>query len=504
MRHFLEWMADQAPSDRPWLILGKGPSFARRGEFDLSAYRTLALNHVVRELPVDVAHAIDLDVAIDCAEAIEANAGVLVMPWVPHVANRPGERTLAELVGEVDIFGRMDRQGRLLWYDASSAKQPHGEFPIISVRFFSVEAAFNLLVAARVPEVFSLGVDGGSAYSQDFRDLNDTTRLANGRTVFDQQFEEIAKSVMASGVPFTPLGGEELIRVYVGSTEPQQLAVQVLEYSIRKHTSAPVMVFPLHHAAIPFATPKDVKNRPRTPFSFQRFTIPMLAGHQGKALYLDSDMQVFRDIRALWETPLNGADVLGARAAAPEERRPQLSVMLLDCSRLDWTPERIIGLLDSGELTYAQLMYELAVATDVRADIPASWNSLEHYDDSETALLHYTDMDTQPWLSPKNPLGHLWMRDLFEALDAGIITQKAIDAAIKKRHVRPSLGYQVKHRLADSHALPAEALALDDGWVPPHKVAHTPRTGLRAWVRRAYDGSFLQRVRRKIHDTLSI
>jgi hypothetical protein len=62
MTHFFDWLvaAGIGPSD-PWLIFGKGPSFSERGRFDLSPYRTLSLNHVVREGPVDVAHAIDLD-----------------------------------------------------------------------------------------------------------------------------------------------------------------------------------------------------------------------------------------------------------------------------------------------------------------------------------------------------------------------------------------------------------------------------------------------------------
>jgi hypothetical protein len=33
--------------------------------------------------PVDVAHAIDLDVVTACEAEIERNARVLVMPWIP-------------------------------------------------------------------------------------------------------------------------------------------------------------------------------------------------------------------------------------------------------------------------------------------------------------------------------------------------------------------------------------------------------------------------------------
>ena len=37
--------------------------------------------------------------------------------------------------------------------------------------------------------------------------------------------------------------------------------------------------------------------------------------------------------------------------------------------------------------------------TEVSYALPFKWNSLEHYDD-ETCLIHFTDMPTQPWVSP--------------------------------------------------------------------------------------------------------
>ena len=69
VRSFFDWF-EQEVNDRcvPWLILGKGPSFAKRTQFDLGQYHTLALNHVVREHPVKVAHAIYIEVIEHCAD----------------------------------------------------------------------------------------------------------------------------------------------------------------------------------------------------------------------------------------------------------------------------------------------------------------------------------------------------------------------------------------------------------------------------------------------------
>jgi hypothetical protein len=46
-----EWMASASFPDRPWLVLGKGPSFSRRAEFPLGEYNLMGLNNVVGELP---------------------------------------------------------------------------------------------------------------------------------------------------------------------------------------------------------------------------------------------------------------------------------------------------------------------------------------------------------------------------------------------------------------------------------------------------------------------
>src|SRR5437773_12170715 len=95
MKSFFEWFqSDRVNQLKPWLILGKGPSFSKRTQFDLDQYHRISLNHAVRELPVRVAHMIDLDVVNDCGDVILRNAEFLVLPWVPHVEIDPGRTTL--------------------------------------------------------------------------------------------------------------------------------------------------------------------------------------------------------------------------------------------------------------------------------------------------------------------------------------------------------------------------------------------------------------------------
>ncbi len=62
-----DWIRQSRFAPKPWLVLGKGPTFARRDEFPLGDYNLLGLNNVVAEQRVDVAHIIDIDVVERCA-----------------------------------------------------------------------------------------------------------------------------------------------------------------------------------------------------------------------------------------------------------------------------------------------------------------------------------------------------------------------------------------------------------------------------------------------------
>lgn len=489
MRSFFDWFK-QAPLDtgKPWLILGKGPSYSKRREYDVSEFHLLSLNHVVREERVDVAHIIDFGVVEACADSLDRNAGVLVMPWVPHIEPVPGKfqrghENLAELMAKSALLRRLDEAGRLLWYnlrvpnyEPNARELSHLDATPVMARYFSAEAAVNLLAQAGVRRIRTLGVDGGSTYSTTFADLNGTTLLKGVHRDFDKQFREIARTVMSKGIDYSPLdvANDEPIRIFVGSGEAQMLAVKVLEYSLRKHTDLPVQIMPLHESNITFPLPRDPANRPRTPFSFHRFFIPALAGYKGRAIYMDSDMLVFQNVRHLWTQTFNGAELLAVKGDTYSDRRPQFSVMLLDCDRLRWEIGEIVAKLDRGELDYTKLMFEMKVA-ETRAEISPEWNSLEQYEDGKTALLHYTDMDLQPWLSRENKLGYLWMRNLFEAIDDGFITTDFVREEVKRGHVRPSLLFQVRRRQEDPISL-KRAARLDRFFVPPAKAAAEAKT----------------------------
>ena len=319
----------------PWLILGKGPSFSTFASHDIAGFCILALNDAIRAVPhASIAHFIDFDAFKRCANDLH-RADAIVLPWFPHFDNKPGP-SLADLLPYEPMLQSLLSEGRLYWYDLSTSRMRHGDFPVVSARHFSAEAALDMLATAGVRCIRSLGIDGGNAYSKEFSDLSDVSLLANGRQSFDQQFESFAHVISKTDVDYSPLDMESPIRVFVAATASEALPVKVLEYSIRQHASATVVVMPLYETGIPIPRPRSHENQPRTPFSFQRFTIPQACDYRGRAIYLDSDMLVFKDIADVWQRPFGQANVLSTYADSSSGRKPQFSVMLINCGQLGW------------------------------------------------------------------------------------------------------------------------------------------------------------------------
>ena len=456
------------PKLSTWIILGKGPSFSKIKEYDLSHYRILTLNDAVREVTnVDIAHFIDFYAFERCASIAIKHAKIVVLPWYPHFNNKAGTTSLAELTANNQTLLLLAKQGRLYWYDLSSSSVRYGTYPVISSIFFSSEAAIDLLAISGVKTIRSLGIDGGHTYGMEFSDLTDISCLSNNQKSFDRQFESFSKIISRTGVDYSPLDIESPIRVYVAATASESLPVKILEYSIKQHCSATVHVMALCDANIEIPVPTSVANRSRTPFSFQRFLIPKIQEYTGRAIYLDSDMLVFKDIRQLWNLSLGDSDVLTTYSESASGRKPQFSVMLLDCNKLTWDINEIVSQLNSGTLNYKKLMYDFTLAKTRSAIVP-SWNTLESYKHGSTALLHFTDMNTQPWVSHINPLGYLWVATLRRAIQDKVISHDFIEAEVAKGHIRPSLIYQLEHGIDDSLLLPKSALALDQEYIPPY------------------------------------
>ena len=458
-----QWAAGFDTNARPWLMLGKGPSFSRLPQVPVEDFFVCTLNHVISKVPATAAHVIDIDVAIDCAAAIDANAGVLVMPFHPHENHRPSAKTLHEYALEIPVLGELARQRRLVGYNLASTTRRHGDSPVIACKFFSAEAMLNILVAIGARKVRSLGVDGGSRYAESFSELNDKTLLANGHPSFDNQFRGIADTLMRTGIDYAPWHVQGPVRVFVGSDHAQIAGAKVLEYSLKKHASLSVTMEVIDDGPLP--VPRDPAMRSRTGFSFSRFRIPELCNWQGRGIYMDADMLVFRDVADLWTRDFAGHHLLYSEQDSGRGRVPQFSVMLLDCAALQWRAQDIVAGLDEGRYDYVALMQKMCIVDPghLAPALPSSWNSLEHYDADTTSLIHYTDMPTQPWVSDRNANGALWYDYARQALAAGFLTTDFLYEEVARGHVSPDLPGWLGLPKPKGHA---ELLA---DWVPPYR-----------------------------------
>src|SRR3990167_4847378 len=99
------------------------------------------------------------------------------------------------------------------------------------------------------------------------------------------------------------------LKIFIGYDTREKIAYDVLEYSIKKNTKTPTVIYPLYHKELRrqgyFGRPWEtegltgnwrdiIDGRPfSTEFSHTRFLIPELCGYKGWALFMDCDM-IFR------------------------------------------------------------------------------------------------------------------------------------------------------------------------------------------------------------------
>lgn len=192
----------------------------------------------------------------------------------------------------------------------------------------------------------------------------------------------------------------DLINIFIGSEPGNQDAEKVLQWSIEQTTSGPFEVMWMSDGIPASLWQHWNKGRPdrtqntakgwKTNFSAFRWAIPELCQFQGRAIYLDVDQIVLKDLRQMWELPMNGCSYL---AIQPE----RTDVMLMDCSCFsgNWWPA-LSKMKPSG---HTQKHYRVLTQKNTKVGLlDPIYNCLDGdgYSD-QTRLVHYTKMDTQPW-----------------------------------------------------------------------------------------------------------
>jgi hypothetical protein len=209
------------------------------------------------------------------------------------------------------------------------------------------------------------------------------------------------------------------IPIFIGHDPRERAATNVLIDSLYQHSSAPLAITPL---VTPQLEAQGLYHRQRDPkqstaFSFSRFLVPHLMGHQGWAIFMDCDILCRADITELWalrdgrhalmvvqhdHVPSESTKFLGeVQSAYPKKNWS--SVMLFNCARCTaLTPEYVNSAsgLDLHRFHWLEGDHQIGA-------LPERWNHLVDVQappqtgaaDGGPALLHWT-------------LGGPWFRDL--------------------------------------------------------------------------------------------
>lgn len=258
--------------------------------------------------------------------------------------------------------------------------------------------------------------------------------------------------------------------VYIGADSAQELPALVLAHSIAEScTAGGVDLRMLQHEAVAAGIAIDNSVHSNTPFSKQRLFVPMLAV-SGQAAYLDSDMVVFADINGLFDQA--GVRAVSACPSRQSGRDAQTSVLVFNVDRCHWDPRALLAEIDRDEFRYRPYLYEFTFADGVDRCLAPEWNDLESHDRT-TRLLHFTDMDTQPWLTATQRLADLWLEHLRRLLHARPEAIQVLDDGVRRFELRPSLAWQASNGWRGSADIPLVHRVLDAfQYVPPHMLAH--------------------------------
>lgn len=207
-------------------------------------------------------------------------------------------------------------------------------------------------------------------------------------------------------------------QIYIGYDSTQHIAYEVLQYSLRLHTSRDLDIRPICIKAIEreHGWTRPIDPLQSTEFTYTRFLVPYLCNYKGIALFMDCDMLCLADISELFQLEMDNyalrvvkhdhhptkATKMGGKVQTFYPRKNWSSLMLMNCEYLKvWT------LRDVQEQSGAWLHRFESIPDDLIGDLPPEWNVLDRYDTS-TKLVHYTEGG--PWLSgcENHSYGDIW------------------------------------------------------------------------------------------------
>jgi len=199
----------------------------------------------------------------------------------------------------------------------------------------------------------------------------------------------------------------EVARIFVGC-DPNDCDLEqmmVLEYSLRKHASIPVEIHWMQMSRDPGSpwhsdpaadAGSDVGWRTErwvTPFSGFRWAIPELCGFNGRAIYMDADMIVLRDIASLWRMPIGPGKVLAAKG---RKQRWRFCVTVWDCAAARAHLPSLDD-LKAAPAAHAERIRFFSEHPELMTPLHGDDNNVdgENQPVENIRILHYSDIGTQ-------------------------------------------------------------------------------------------------------------
>lgn len=196
------------------------------------------------------------------------------------------------------------------------------------------------------------------------------------------------------------------IRIFIGCAPDHEDAESqaVLEYSLRKYASEELELTWMklsREKGSPFYSDPErgkgwVTRLWPTPFSAFRWIVPELAGYEGKAIYMDSDMIVLADIAELWHQEFEPGKLVLAK-----EGSWRFCVSLWDCAACKGITEPLETFrtrADAHRNMAARWSTEPLKSKIQRFE--GNWNCLDgeaaDLSDPDIKIVHYTSMPHQP------------------------------------------------------------------------------------------------------------
>lgn len=195
----------------------------------------------------------------------------------------------------------------------------------------------------------------------------------------------------------------DIARVFIGFDNRFPVAFHVLSQSIIENSSISISITPININHIKDLYYRETNILQSTEFSFSRFLTPYLSGYDGWSLFIDNDMIMRRDIKALWDlrddryaamcvqhdyTPKTDTKFMGATQTAYEKKNWSSLILFNNAKCRALTVDYVNS---ASGLELHQFKW-LGDDTLIGA-LPQEWNALVGYHDdlADPACVHYTD-----------------------------------------------------------------------------------------------------------------